>query len=56
MNIKRIHQENMLVLRAKHFGFDVTNEDAEKITAVMDAIQIFHSYVKQRLAVAEKEE
>lgn len=26
MNIKRIHQENMLVLRAKHFGFDVKNK------------------------------
>ena len=25
-NIKRMHQENMLVLRAKHFGFDVKNK------------------------------
>ena len=39
----------------EHFGFDLSNEDAEKITTVMDAIQIFHSYAKQRLAVQEGE-
>ena len=37
----------------EHFGFDLTNEDAEKISTVMDAIQIFHTYVKKRLALDE---
>ena len=41
----------LVLAMEEHFGFDISNEDAEKITAVMDAIQIFHSYVKQRLAV-----
>ena len=30
------------------FGFDLTNQDAEKINTVMDAIQIFHSYYVKR--------
>ena len=38
------------------FGFDLDNEDAEKITTVMDAIQVFHSYVKKRLAVQNVEQ
>jgi len=37
----------------EHFGFDVSNEDAEKITTVMDAIQIFHGYAVKRLQPAE---
>ena len=45
----------LVLAMEEHFGFDIANEDAEKITAVMDAIQIFHSYVKQRLAVEQKE-
>ena len=44
----------LVLAMEEHFGFDLTNEDAEKITTVMDAIQIFHSYVKKRMAVAEK--
>ena len=37
----------------EHFGFDITNEEAEKVDTVMDAIQIFHSNLKKRMAVAE---
>ena len=44
----------LVLAMEEHFGFDLTNEDAEKITAVMDAIQIFHSYVRQRLSVEEQ--
>ena len=43
----------LVLAMEEHFGFDLTNEDAEKITTVMDAIQIFHSYVKKRMAVTE---
>ena len=43
----------LVLAMEEHFGFDLTNEDAEKISAVMDAIQIFHSYTKKRLAVQE---
>ena len=35
----------------EHFGFDVTNNEAEKITSVMDAIQIFHSNVQKRMSL-----
>ena len=41
----------LVLAMEEHFGFDLENEDAEKITAVMDAIQIFHSYAKKRLSV-----
>ena len=44
----------LVLAMEEHFGFDLTNEDAEKITTVMDASQIFHSYVKQRLSVQEQ--
>ena len=41
----------LVLAMEEHFGFDLTNEDAEKITTVMDAIQIFHSNLKQRLTM-----
>uniref|UniRef100_A0A7S3CKG9 Acyl carrier protein n=1 Tax=Strombidium rassoulzadegani TaxID=1082188 RepID=A0A7S3CKG9_9SPIT len=40
----------------EHFGIDLVNEEAEKINTVMDAIQIFHSQVLQRLNVEVKNE
>ena len=43
----------LVLAMEEHFGFDLSNEDAEKISTVMDAIQIFHTYVKKRLAVEE---
>ena len=43
----------LVLAMEEHFGFDLTNEDAEKISTVMDAIQIFHTYVKKKLAVEE---
>jgi acyl carrier protein len=38
----------------EHFGFDLNNQDAEKITTVMDAIQIFHTYYTKRMQPAEQ--
>ena len=35
----------------EHFGFDITNNEAEKITSVMDAITIFHSNLLKRQSV-----
>ena len=46
----------LVIAMEEHFGFDLANEDAEKIDTVMDAIQIFHSGLKSRVAVAEKDE
>ena len=43
----------LVLAMEEHFGFDLTNEDAEKISTVMDAIQIFHSYVKKRNSLEE---
>lgn len=38
----------LILAMEEHFGFDITNNEAEKITSVMDAIQIFHSNVLKR--------
>lgn len=38
----------LVLAMEEHFGFDITNAEAEKITSVMDAIQIFHSNVLKR--------
>ena len=38
----------LVLAMEEHFGFDLANQDAEKITSVMDAIQIFHSYYVKR--------
>ena len=38
----------LVLAMEEHFGFDVTNNEAEKITSVMDAIQIFHANVLKR--------
>ena len=39
----------LVLAMEEHFGFDLSNQDAEKINTVMDAIQIFHSYYTKRL-------
>ena len=46
----------LVLAMEEHFGFDIDNADAEKINTVMDAIQIFHSYVVKRLQVANQPE
>ena len=38
----------LVLAMEEHFGFDITNNEAEKITSVMDAIQVFHSNVLKR--------
>ena len=43
----------LVLAMEEHFGFDLNNQDAEKITSVMDAIQIFHSYITKRNQPAE---
>lgn len=43
----------LVLAMEEHFGFDLNNQDAEKVTSVMDAIQIFHSYLVKRLQPAE---
>ena len=40
----------------EYFGFDITNNEAEKITSVMDAIQIFHSHVIKRQSLATQDQ
>ena len=45
----------LVLAMEEHFGFDITNDEAEKITSVMDAIQIFHSNVQKRQAVETTE-
>lgn len=45
----------LVLAMEEHFGFDLTNQDAEKITTVMDAIQIFHQYHVKRLQPATQE-
>ena len=46
----------LVLAMEEHFSIDLSNEDAEKITTVMDAIQIFHTQVKKRLAVEETQQ
>lgn len=41
----------LVLAMEEHFGFDLSNQDAEKINTVMDAIQIFHTYYTKRQAV-----
>merc|ERR1719162_1662745 len=38
----------LVLAMEEHFGFDVTNNEAEKITTVMDAIQTFHAHELKR--------
>jgi acyl carrier protein len=44
----------LVLAMEEHFGFDLSNQDAEKINTVMDAIQIFHSYYTKRNQPAEQ--
>lgn len=44
----------LVLAMEEHFGFDLNNQDAEKITTVMDAIQIFHTYYTKRMQPAEQ--
>jgi acyl carrier protein len=43
----------LVLAMEEHFGFDLSNQDAEKINTVMDAIQIFHSYYTKRSQPAQ---
>lgn len=45
----------LVLAMEEHFGFDLSNQDAEKITTVMDAIQIFHTYYTKRMQPAEQQ-
>jgi acyl carrier protein len=38
----------LVLAMEEYFGFDISNNEAEKITSVMDAIQVFHGYVVKR--------
>jgi acyl carrier protein len=37
------------VAMEEHFGFDITNEEAEKITDVTKAISLFNKYMVEKL-------
>jgi acyl carrier protein len=43
----------LVLAMEEYFGFDISNTEAEKITSVMDAIQVFHSHVVKRQSVVE---
>merc|ERR1712222_243185 len=46
----------LVLAMEEHFGFDLTNEEAEKITTVMDAIQTFHANVLKMQSLEETSE
>lgn len=46
----------LVLAMEEYFGFDISNNEAEKITSVMDAIQVFHGYVVKRQSVATNED
>ncbi|CDW83354.1 nadh dehydrogenase 1 alpha beta subcomplex 1 [Stylonychia lemnae] len=46
----------LVLAMEEHFGFDLSNQDAEKITTVMDAIQIFHTYQVKRSQPATQQQ
>lgn len=48
----------LVLAMEEFFGFDISNTEAEKITSVMDAIQVFHQHVvkKQSVVVGSAEQ
>ena len=46
----------LVLAMEEHFGFDLTNEEAEKIVTVLDAIQTFHSNYVRRQSVQAVDE
>lgn len=46
----------LVLAMEEHFGFDITNAEAEKIVSVMDAIQIFHANVLKRQSLETSSE
>lgn len=45
----------LVLAMEEYFGFDISNNEAEKITSVMDAIQVFHSYVVKRQSLTTQD-
>ena len=39
-----LDEVELVVAMEEHFGFDISNNDAEKIHSVVDAIQVFYDY------------
>ena len=50
-----LDEVELVVAMEEHIGLDISNQDAEKIRGVMDAIQIFHEYYVKSKAPVEKE-
>ena len=46
----------LVLAMEEHFGFDLTNDEAEKINTVLDAIQTFHNGFVKRISVEATEE
>ena len=46
----------LVLAMEEHFGFDISNQEAEKIVSVMDAIQVFHSHVIKRQSLEAQNE
>ena len=46
----------LVLAMEEYFGFDLSNTEAEKITSVMDAIQIFHGHVVKRQSLVTEEQ
>ena len=51
-----LDEVELVVAMEEHLGLDISNQDAEKIRGVMDAIQTFHDYYVKSLQPAEQEE
>ena len=45
----------LVLAMEEYFGFDISNNEAEKITSVMDAIQIFHGHVVKRQSLTTED-
>ena len=45
----------LVLAMEEYFGFDISNNEAEKITSVMDAIQVFHTYVVKRQSLTTQD-
>jgi len=43
----------LVLAMEEYFGFDISNTEAEKITSVMDAIQVFHSHEVKRQSLVK---
>mmetsp|Transcript_677 Transcript_677/g.411 ORF Transcript_677/g.411 Transcript_677/m.411 type:complete len:105 (-) Transcript_677:42-356(-) len=53
MGFDSLDTVELIIEMEKHFGFDIDNQDADKMESVLDAISVFHDQLIKRRSLTK---